>query len=55
VPVNENPQARLQAIKRHLEAMRSVTMIPHVKKCRVGKKKRQSMAAAAPPVADGGP
>jgi hypothetical protein len=35
--------------------MRSATLIPHVKKCRVTKKKRQILAATATPGADGGP
>jgi hypothetical protein len=50
----KNPQGSLQAIKRHLEAIRSATLIPHVKNVGVSEKKRQSFAAAAPG-ADGGP
>jgi len=51
----KTPQARLQAIKRHLEAKKRAKRISHVKKSRVIKKKRQSLAAAAPQGADGGP
>jgi hypothetical protein len=38
-----------------MEAIRSATLIPHVKNVGVSQKKRQSLAAAAPPGADGGP
>ena len=51
----KTPQARLQAIMRHLEAKQRAKRIPHVKKSRLIKKKRQSLAAAAPQGADGGP
>ena len=43
----KNPQARLLATKRHLEAKQRAKLIPHVKKSRVSKKQRLNSAAAA--------
>ena len=50
----KNPQARLLATKRHIEAKQRAKLIPHVKKSRMSKKKRQSLAAGAAPDAVGG-
>ena len=47
MPGNKNPQGRLLATKRHLEAKQRAKLIPHVKKSRVSKKQRLNSAAAA--------
>jgi hypothetical protein len=53
VPIYKNNRSRVPGDKGHLEAKQREKLNPHVKKTRVSKMKRQSLAAAAPPDADG--